>query len=258
MCLFFPESAFLFCFALCLTRILGNLYEGVFPESDTCVKRHLEAAVQETFGNEEPIPEPTDLNTMLTHISYRVRPIRLLGYDLVNSAIHLFRKFFPEEGEPDNLKVVLEKFKEIDLQFDEWKYSCARQGADTALRFVLSWYEDINLEQLRSMRRGSKWHSDSSLVELRKQAACALAEFADIEHFFEDMGEASGESNGEAEEEEEECPGNGEDLPGSTPIPTTSTAPGEDSASGAPASASEPAPESSAAAAARADPAATS
>ena len=151
MCLFSPEST-LFCFAFCLTRILGDLYEGVFPQSDTCVKRHLEAAVQDAFGDGEPIPEPTDLSTVLTHISYRVRPIRLLGYDLVNSAIDLFQKFFPEEGEPDNLKVVLEKFKEIDLQFDDWKYSCARQGADTALQFVLSWYEDINLEQLRSMR----------------------------------------------------------------------------------------------------------
>ena len=94
---------------------------------------------QEALGSEDPIPEPKDLNTMLTHIALRIWPIRVLGFDLMNSAIHLFRKFFPEEGEPDNLKYVLEKFKDIDYQLDEWKASSARQGADFALKVILSW-----------------------------------------------------------------------------------------------------------------------
>ena len=64
------------------------------------------------------------------------------------------------------MRYVIEKFKEIETQLEDWKMSSARQGADFALKVVFSWYENIDLRQLRTLRDGSKWIEDPACVEL--------------------------------------------------------------------------------------------
>ena len=107
--------------------------------------------------------------------------------------------------------------------------SSARQGAVFALKVVLSWYENIDLRQLRTLRDGSKWTSDPACVELRKKEACSLAECASVDTFFGDLNhqEGSGESISGSEEEDEEKSGEeqeefGDDIISEVGIPTSS------------------------------------
>ena len=89
----------------------------------------------------------------------------------------------------------LEKTK---VRLGEWRASAARAGADEVLQFVLSWYEGIDLEVLKTMRSGSKWSETEELVALRKEHAYRLASYAETKGFIE------GPPEPESDDEEEE------------------------------------------------------
>ena len=51
-------------------------------------------------------------------------------------------------------------------------------GADEALAWVLSWYEDLDIKSVKGQREGSKWETDPSFVKKRQAAAFAMAKWA--------------------------------------------------------------------------------
>jgi hypothetical protein len=99
---------------------------------------------------------------------------------------------------------------------DIWKESAARAGAEQALSFLLSWYQGVSLDQLEHLREGRLDGIDR--VKLR-QCACAIAECANTNVFFEAGEGGSDESMGDADFEE----------PGSAEAPEKAT---EDPADG--------------------------
>ena len=66
---------------------------------------------------------------------------------------------------------------------DDWRSSAARVGADEALMYVLSWYEGINLDALKTLRDGSKWTTDPDLVRRRQELAHSLIQYALVHSF---------------------------------------------------------------------------
>jgi hypothetical protein len=65
----------------------------------------------------------------------------------------------------------------------------ARVGADEALTYFLSWYEKVDLETLRSVRKGSVWTTDPKFIRRRQELAHSYVDYADIEAFVRDIRE---------------------------------------------------------------------
>ena len=73
--------------------------------------------------------------------------------------------------------------------------------------FVLSWYENIDLNVLQSTRAGSKWTTDPEHIRRRQEVAHSFIQYAPIHQYVD----GPVPSDDEAEEEEEEEAGFGEE-----------------------------------------------
>ena len=89
-------------------------------------------------------------------------------------------------------------------RLDDWASSAARVGADEALTYVLSWYEGIDLDTLRTLRDGSKWTTDLDLIRRRQDVAHSLIQYAPVHSFVPGERVPQAEEIEEAGEEEEE------------------------------------------------------
>ena len=77
--------------------------------------------------------------------------------------------------------------------------------------FVLSWYENINLDLLQSTRDGSKWTTDPEHIQHRQEVAHSFIHYAPIHQFVDGPVPSDDEAEEEEEEEEEEEAGSGEE-----------------------------------------------
>ncbi|KAK1699229.1 hypothetical protein QYE76_015926 [Lolium multiflorum] len=59
---------------------------------------------------------------------------------------------------PANLTLLSNRLKDAGKRFSDWRRSSARAGADAALRVACSWYEDLDLDALHSLRGGAYGH----------------------------------------------------------------------------------------------------
>ena len=92
-------------------------------------------------------------------------------------------------------------------RLDDWRSSAARVGADEALTYVLSWYEELDLEMLKTVRDGSRWLSDPEHIQRRQELAHSLIQYAPVHSFVPGERVPQGEEmevDGEGEEEDEE------------------------------------------------------
>ena len=58
------------------------------------------------------------------------------------------------------------------------------------LQVLLSWYEGINLDSLRSIRANSKYFIDLATKKELEKRACALLESAGVHEYFKDVNES--------------------------------------------------------------------
>jgi hypothetical protein len=103
----------------------------------------------------------------------------------------------------------------------DWKESAARAGADMALSFMLSWYEEVDLDQLERRRAGVEDGLSAETKTCRLARACAIADFVNHNTFVNDP-------NPPGEEEEEEKAAEDEDMADAEGVPETGPAPGSD------------------------------
>ena len=87
---------------------------------------------------------------------------------------------------------------------DDWRSSAARAGADEALMYVLSWYEGIDLDALKTLCAGSKWTTDPDLIRRRQEMAYSLIHYALMHSFIDGKRVPQAEEIGDGDEEEEE------------------------------------------------------
>jgi hypothetical protein len=89
-------------------------------------------------------------------------------------------------------------------------------GADEALTYLLSWYEKVDLETLRSVREASAWTTDPEFIRRRQELAHSYVDYADTEVFVQDIREPEKKddaedtegSNSSQDEKETEDAGN--------------------------------------------------
>jgi hypothetical protein len=122
---------------------------------------------------------------------------------LPDAAIQAFKCLWPEEPIPDRVGTLASRLLESGKRLSEWRRSASRAGADTALRFVCSWYEGLDLDTLTTMRGDAPTDTDLILTAKRRDRAYRIAHYAPTSTFFPALADLEDELS-EAEEEAEE------------------------------------------------------
>jgi hypothetical protein len=130
-----------------------------------------------------------------------VEPITKLGWELRKAAEELIRLLWPTETLPQDLSNLITWLEKAPDRFLDWKDSAARAGADMALSCVLSWYDEVSLEQLENRRAGVEDALPAENRTARLARACAIADFVDKGLFVEDPNPPSDDEEEEAEDD---------------------------------------------------------
>ncbi|KAM0885834.1 hypothetical protein ACQ4PT_030087 [Festuca glaucescens] len=147
------------------TTYTGKLNEDMaetFPESE----RHAVKAVQEARkGLTEPLePFMTTMEDHIIAMAARVSHMKVLGVDLLDASLKAFSALYPTEPRPNEVSDLCEWLNASDIQLNEWRCSAGHAGEDQALKFVLSWYEDLDLDALATLRIDSAALSDEERI----------------------------------------------------------------------------------------------
>jgi hypothetical protein len=143
---------------------------------------------------------------------------------LPKAAIKAFKCLWPEEPVPDRVGTIASRLALLS----EWRRSASPAGADTALRFVCSWYEGLDLDTLATMRGDAPTDTDPILTAKHRDRAYRVAHYAPTSIFIPAPADLEDELS-EAEEETEE----GEDEEAEETVPEgTAAANDEPAASG--------------------------
>ncbi|KAM0908856.1 hypothetical protein ACQ4PT_015194 [Festuca glaucescens] len=153
------------------------------------------------------------MDDYLASMAARVEPITKLGWELRKAAEELCRLLWPTETLPGELSNLIEWLETAPDRFLDWKDSAARAGADMALSFVLSWYNEVSLDQLEFRRADVEEKLPAANKTARLARACAIADFVDKGVFVADPTPPEDDSDEESEDEEIEM----EAAPGAPP-----------------------------------------
>jgi hypothetical protein len=128
--------------------------------------------------------------------------------DLPDRAMEIFKMLWPGEAIPANLTLLSDRLKDAYRRFQEWRCSSARDGADAALRVACSWYVDLDLDALHSLRGDAPTDKDPVLTAKHQDRAYRIAEFTRFRTFIpppedvkDDVSDEEEEGSGEDEEE---------------------------------------------------------
>jgi len=162
----------------------------------------------------ETLSEEWDVQDHLVALNARIGPLRAIGTSLVDAAIQVHRTLWPKVQPPTSIDELATKLKGAEARLREWRSSSARAGADQALVFVLSWYEEIEIGTVTSLRKGSPWNTTPAGIEKRQAAADLFASYADTRTFNEGRAYSEDEESSDEEEEsgEENSEGSDDDL----------------------------------------------
>jgi hypothetical protein len=155
----------------------------------------------------------------MASMAARVEPITKLGWELRKAAEELIQMLWPAETLPQDLSNLISWLERAPDRFLDWKESATRAGADMALSFVLSWYNEVDLGQLEYRRAGVEDKLPAEYKTARLARASAIADFVDKGLFIADPNPPSDDEDEEMEDEE------AEDAPGDDPAAGSADAP---------------------------------
>jgi hypothetical protein len=186
---------------LFLYRFLLLFFAAIFPESQA----RAEVAVAKVRV-EDPASDaaPWTVEEYITSLSTRVTHMSKLA-KFPDVAIKVFKCLWPGETVPDRVGAICARLEDCGARLHEWQCSAACSGADTALRFVCSWYEDLDLDALATLWFGAPTDTDPTLTAKRRERAYQVAHYASVITFIpcpEDFEDARSED--EADEPAEE------------------------------------------------------
>ena len=122
---------------------------------------------------------------------------------LPDAAIKALKCLWPKEPIPDNVSSIADRLLDTGKRLSEWRHSAARAGADTALRFACSWYEDLDLDALHSLRGDAPTDTDPARTAARRDRAYRIACYASTSTFVPPPADLEEEFTDDEEEEEE-------------------------------------------------------
>ncbi|KAK1612253.1 hypothetical protein QYE76_035926 [Lolium multiflorum] len=156
-----------------LAGTLNEEMEAAFPHSKKGVIKAVKESRKNIFVPLGPVM--SNMEDYIVAMASRVSHMKILGKDVLNAALKAFDAMYPEETRPQGLPELCEWLNAADIQLVEWLHSAARAGSDQALEFVLSWYEELDLDALETLRKGSSALSDENKVQKSKARAYEIA-----------------------------------------------------------------------------------
>jgi hypothetical protein len=144
----------------------------------------------------------------------RIKPLRVLGVNLVNAALRARRVLWPDTELSPHMKDLADDLQGTVDRLRAWRHSSARAGADEALGWALSWYEGMVLDLLVRRRQGSPWIEDSEHIQRRQERTFEIAKFAETRFYIEgdDVSLTDEDEEAAVIEEEEEVNSGEEDA----------------------------------------------
>jgi hypothetical protein len=148
--------------------------------------------------------------------------------DVPEVAMQVFKFLWPGEAVPANLTLLAQRLRNAGKRFSEWKRSSSRAGADAALRVACSWYEELDLDALHSLRSKAPTDTDPAKTAKCQDRAYRVAQFAGTSIFIPPPADIKDEISDDEEEEdasedEEDAPEEGvappEQAPGALVVP---------------------------------------
>ncbi|XP_071683581.1 uncharacterized protein [Lolium perenne] len=115
----------------------------------------------------------------MASMAARIEPITKLGWELRKAAEELVPMLWPEEAVPQDISGLISLMERAPDRFLDWKELATRAGADMALSFILSWYNEVDLGQLQFRRAGVEDKLPADLKAARLARASAIADFVD-------------------------------------------------------------------------------
>jgi hypothetical protein len=120
------------------------------------------------------------------------------------AGLKIFKCRWPRELVSDNINALAVRLLDSGKRLSEWRHSAARAGADTALRFVCSWYESMDLESLHNMRGDAPTDTDPVKTAARRARAYRIASYASTSTFVPPLADFEEEFNDDEEAKEGE------------------------------------------------------
>ena len=154
-----------------------------------------------------PISSEWDMDDHMVALKARMSPLKAVGVGLLSAAIRVYRVLWPQCEPPALVDELTACLLTCEDRIDDWRSSAARVGADEALMYVLSWYEGIDLDALKTLHDGSKWTTDPDLIRLRQETAHSLIQYAPVHSFVAGPRVPHAEeveADGDEEEDEEQ------------------------------------------------------
>ena len=161
------------CTDIGLILVLEILYSGHFPHSQPATDNVTRKA-RAKRAKSGPVSAEWSIDDHLSALGARISPMKSLGVGLLEAAIRVYTVLWPTAETPASVDELSRCLQGAEKRLREWRASAARVGADEALIFVLSWYENIDLNILQSTRAGSKWTTDPEHIRRRQEVAHAF------------------------------------------------------------------------------------
>ncbi|KAM0920801.1 hypothetical protein ACQ4PT_007282 [Festuca glaucescens] len=135
----------------------------------------------------------------LAAMQARITPITMLGHELRLAVEEIYRLLWLTKTLPAELGRLVEWLNTAPDWIQDWKESSARSGADMALSFVLSWYEEVSLDRLEFRQAGVEETLIPEVLSRHLTRACAIVGFVNNAEFVSDPN-PSPEEEGEEEQ----------------------------------------------------------
>ncbi|KAM0853424.1 hypothetical protein ACQ4PT_051078 [Festuca glaucescens] len=174
-----------------------------FPDSQVRAAATVaKARANESIDANAPWTTKDRLAALYSRISHMRIIDRHLAH-LPDAATKALKCLWPGEAVPENVSTIADWLLETGKRLSEWRHSAARAGADTALRFACSWYEDLDLDALHSMRGDAPTDTDPARTAARRDRAYRIACYASTSTFIPPPADLEEEFTDDEEEEEE-------------------------------------------------------
>ena len=127
---------------------------------------------------------------------------------LRDAAVEVFKVLWPGQAVLETTLRLAKWLAVAPGRINEWRESAARAGAEMALSFVLSWYDEVRLDQLATRRAGAA-ATEPFLEELHARA-CAIASYAPVDEYIPPIDDEEDEASEGDEGDDEEGDGSGD------------------------------------------------
>ncbi|KAK1619420.1 hypothetical protein QYE76_024937 [Lolium multiflorum] len=179
------------------TDLIGAIdtgFSAAFPETQD-VALDAVGAAREARGRAtgEGSSATFTMEDHLSSLAARVEPITKFGWELRKAAEELVPMLWPDKEAPQDISSLTSLIEQAPDRFIDWKGSATRAGADMALSFVLSWYNEVDLGQLEYRRAGVEEELSADQKAARLARASAIADFVDKRLFIADPNPHSDE-----------------------------------------------------------------